>query len=69
MLGAVLGQLATTAKERSSRAERVRAMKTLISAELVNVAAGYIGLHDTLRAAQASLSTSGAGGGASRLVA
>ena len=34
-------------------------MKALITAELVNVAAGYIGLRETLRAAQGTLSAGG----------
>ncbi len=59
MLGAVLTQLATTARERSAKADRLRAMKALITAELVNVAAGYMGLRETLRAAKRTLSADG----------
>ena len=59
MLGAVLTQLAARAREQSAKADRLSAMKALITAELVNVAAGYVGLHETLRAAQRTLSAGG----------
>lgn len=52
MLGALLTSLHASAGKKSSDAARRGAIKTLITAELVNVAAGYITLQRVLRAAR-----------------
>jgi hypothetical protein len=55
MLGALLTRLVAKSDKQSSDAERRRAIKTLIAAELVNVSGGYIGLQRTMRAAQRAI--------------
>jgi hypothetical protein len=59
MLGALLTRLDAKRDKAAADAERRRAIKTLIAAELVNVSAGYIGLHGTMRAAQRTLKATG----------
>jgi hypothetical protein len=59
MLGGLLARLATRADTASSNARRRAAIRTLISAELVNVAAGYMRLQQTLRAAERTLDVGG----------
>jgi hypothetical protein len=56
MLGALLTSLHASAGKKSSDAARRGAIKTLITAELVNVAAGYITLQRMLRAARRTTS-------------
>ena len=59
MLGGLLARLGARADTASSNKKRRAAIKTLISAELANVAGGYMRLQQTLRAAERTL---GAGG-------
>jgi hypothetical protein len=59
MLGALLTSLNTGADKKSSEAARRNAIKALITAELVNVAAGYISLQRMVRAARGTISAGG----------
>jgi hypothetical protein len=59
MLGALLTRLVTRADKKSSDADRRLAIKTLITAELVNVSAGYISLQRTIEAAQGTIEAGG----------
>jgi hypothetical protein len=55
MLGGLLARLTA----RADNARRRAKIKTLISAELANVAGGYMRLHQTLRAAERTLEAGG----------
>src|SRR5437588_11132343 len=59
MLGGLLARLGARADTASSNEKRRAGIKTLISAELANVSAGYMRLHQRLQAARNALEVGG----------